>query len=198
MAFSPNKPYRWASGWLSPVYCDNRLVLGFPQWRTQINDGLISMVQEDFPEAAAVAGVATAGIPQASLLAHRLCWPMAYVRSSAKAHGKQNQIEGYLPADDPVVVVEDLLSTAGSSIRAVEALRDAGHRVLGVLAIFTYGFDVAREALDAQGIRWNSLTHWEALMEAAREKGGLDPSHEARLKAWRANPDTWSPEPTLR
>ena len=193
VTFRPQKPFQWASGWLSPIYCDNRIILGYPKWREVVNDGLYRLVQARFPRGNAIAGVATAGIPQASMLAYRMGLPLAYVRDRAKQHGKQNRIEGALPEGARVVVIEDLISTGGSSAQAVDALRERGYEVEGLLAIFSYGFEVARQTFAQRQLAFEVLTHWETLISCAREEGHLSEADETTLAAWRANPEGWRP-----
>ncbi len=186
----PEEPFTWASGWKSPIYCDNRLALSFPEVRT--------FIKEQFAEKAgrfepfdAVAGVATAGIPHGALLADRLDKPFIYVRSKPKAHGRQNRIEGQLEAGQRVLVIEDLISTGGSVLKAVEALRAAGAEVAGVLAIFTYGFAQAEEAFARAEINWGTLTNYQTLLEEAVAAHYLDERWLATLDAWRRDPARW-------
>jgi orotate phosphoribosyltransferase len=193
--FRINPPFQWTSGRLSPVYCDNRILLGFPQRRKLINDGFLNLVQQWPTPPTAVAGVATAGIPHAAVLADRLEMPLAYVRGQAKAHGRQNRIEGRLPQDAQVLVVEDLISTAGSSVQAIEALRNEGYQVAGVVAIFSYGFAEAERALAENAPRHATLTDWPTLLEVAQTEGWIDQNTRALIGEWRSAPATWSPNP---
>ena len=190
----PTQPFTWASGWLSPFYCDNRKTLAYPKVRTFVKEQLAAMIREQYPEATAIAGVATGAIAQGALVADALDLPMCYVRAKAKDHGMGNLIEGTLPEGAKVVVVEDLISTGGSSLKAVEALRAAGFEILGMVASFTYGFPVAEEAFRAANVTLTTLTNYEAVVETARAIGYIEESHLPLLVRWRANPSTWSPE----
>lgn len=192
VSFAPDQPFTWASGLLSPVYCDNRMTLGHPSIRSRIRDGFIEKMRENALEADVLAGTATAGIPHAAWLADALGLPMVYVRSKPKEHGKGSQIEGPLQARQRTVVIEDLVSTGGSSIGAVEALRSAGARVLAVLGIFSYGLEEADDAFAAAGLPLYTLTGFDQLMQAARSSGMLDDPGAASVKAWRADPWNWT------
>jgi orotate phosphoribosyltransferase len=187
---SPDEPFTWASGMLSPIYCDNRVALSFPEFRNQIIQALVEK-SAAFRAFDAVAGVATAGIAHGAYLADRLGLPFAYVRSGAKDHGRKNQIEGELPAGARVLVVEDLISTGGSCIKAVDALRDAGMAVCGVLAIFQYGFTKADMAFEAAGVPFATLTHYDILVQQAVQKGYIQPEQLDTLRKWRENPEAW-------
>ncbi len=187
----PENPFRWSSGWLSPIYCDNRLTLSFPALRTEIRDGLVALVQRQFPAAEAIAGVATAGIPQGVLVADRLGLPFLYVRSQAKGHGMENLLEGRVVTGQRVVVVEDLVSTGGSSAQAVAALRAGGLHVEGLVAIFTYGFAQAAERFAAEGVPVATLSDYETLLAVARQRALLTDAQWASLQAWRADPAAW-------
>ncbi len=187
---SPQKPFTWASGMLSPIYCDNRVALSHPAVRSFIKQCLAEKSQA-FGSFDVVAGVATAGIPHGALLADVLEKPFVYVRSSAKDHGRRNQIEGELKSGQRVLVVEDLISTGGSCLLAVDALRDAGAEVVGVLAIFQYGFAKADIAFAEKGIDFQTLTNYNALIEEAAQMGYVSESDLNTLKQWRENPDTW-------
>lgn len=187
----PEKPFTWASGWKSPIYCDNRLSLSFPKVRTMIKEQLIRSIQHYFPTVEAIAGVATAGIPQGALLANDLDLPFIYVRSKAKGHGMENMIEGKVVPGQKVVVVEDLVSTGGSSLKATQDLLDAGFEVLGMVAIFSYGFDVAKENFDNAGVKLVCLSHYEAMLPmAVRRKYITDDTLES-LSEWRKDPSVW-------
>ena len=188
---SPSKPFKWASGWLSPIYCDNRLSLSFPESRTIIKDSLVALIKAKFPEVEAIAGVATAGIPQGALVADALNLPFIYVRPKPKDHGMQNLIEGKVTVGQKVVVIEDLISTGGSSLKAVEALRDADVEVLGMVAIFTYGFDLAANNFETSGVMLHTLSNYHALIKLAAEKGYIKDSEIKSLGDWRAAPDKW-------
>ena len=187
----PTEPFTWASGWLSPFYCDNRKTLSYPSLRTFVKENLAKMIKENFPEATAVAGVATGAIAQGALVSDELDMPFCYVRSKAKDHGMGNLIEGTLPEGAKVVVVEDLISTGGSSLKAVEALRAAGFEILGMVASYTYGFPVAAEAFAAAGVTLTTLTNYEAVVEAALQSGYIEEKHVPTLIEWRKNPSEW-------
>ncbi len=189
----PGEPFTWASGIKSPIYCDNRLTLTAPSVRSDIENGLASLIREKYPQAEVLMGTATAGIAHAAITAHILGLPMGYVRSGAKDHGRQNQIEGRLEAGQKVVVVEDLISTAGSVLEVVEVLRAAGAEVLGVVSIFTYGMARGLSRLQAAGVVNHSLTNFDAVVQVASEEGYISPDDVARLKAFRDNPsdESW-------
>lgn len=187
----PEEPFTWASGWKSPFYCDNRKTLSYPALRTFVKENLAKMIKTNFPEATAVAGVATGAIAQGALVSDELGLPFCYVRSKAKDHGMGNLIEGTLPEGSKVVVVEDLISTGGSSLKAVEALRQHGCEVLGMVAAYTYGFPVAEEAFAAAGVTLTTLTNYEAVVETALQTGYIEQSHVPMLAAWRKDPANW-------
>ena len=187
----PEQPFTWASGWKSPFYCDNRKTLAFPALRTFVKLQLSRIVAELYPEADAIAGVATGAIAQGALVADELALPFAYVRSKPKDHGMANLIEGDLQLGMKVVVVEDLISTGGSSLKAVEALRQHGCEVLGMVAAYTYGFPVAEEAFAAAGVTLTTLTNYEAVVETALQTGYIEQSHVPMLAAWRKDPANW-------
>lgn len=187
----PENPFTWASGWHSPIYCDNRLSLSFPALRTKIKESLATMIRERFPETEVIAGVATAGIPQGALVAEALNLPMIYVRSKSKGHGLENQIEGHLNTGQKVIVIEDLVSTGGSSLKAVEALRASGAEIEGMVSIFTYDFNVAREAMETNNVNLSYLSDYPTLIEYAVENGQLKPELVATLNAWREDPASW-------
>jgi len=187
----PDNPFTWASGWKSPFYCDNRKTLSFPALRSFVKIELARLVMEQFPEADAVAGVATGAIAQGALVADELGLPFAYVRSKPKDHGLANLIEGELPAGAKVVVVEDLISTGGSSLKAVEALRNAGYEVVGMVASYTYGFDVAKQAFEDAKVQLLTLTNYEAVLEAALQTGYISKDQIPTLNEWRSNPSEW-------
>ncbi len=187
----PTEPFTWASGLRSPIYCDNRILLSYPDVRRQIVEGLQEKALA-LESIAGVAGVATAGIAHGALLADRLDLPFIYVRSKAKAHGRQNQIEGRLDTAGRYVVVEDLISTGGSSLAAVEAIRETGAAVAGVVAIFTYGFEQAARAFREADCPLSVLTDYEVLVEEARQSGYISDAEVALLREWRENPQAWS------
>lgn len=185
------QPYTWASGWNSPVYCDNRKVLSYPYVRDFVKSELANMALEHFPDADVIAGVATAGIPHGTMAADLLKLPFIYVRDKPKAHGMGNQIEGVLEAGQKVVVIEDLVSTGKSSLKAVDAIKAAGGEVIGMCALFTYGFDAAREAFENAGIPLHTISNYAALMDVAEEQKLIQPEEKATLEAWRADPANW-------
>lgn len=187
----PNDPFTWASGWKSPFYCDNRKTLSFAELRNFVKLQLVHTVMQHFPQAEAVAGVATGAIAQGALVADALALPFAYVRSKAKDHGMTNLIEGDLQPGMKVVVIEDLISTGGSSLKAVEALRAHGCEVIGMVASYTYGFPVAEEAFKAANITLTTLTNYEAVVEVALQTGYIKPEHVELLHQWRSNPSEW-------
>ena len=187
----PDAPFTWASGWKSPFYCDNRQTLSFPALRSFVKIELARLIMEQFPEADAVAGVATGAIAQGALVADELGLPFAYVRSKPKDHGLANLIEGELPTGAKVVVVEDLISTGGSSLKAVEALRNAGFEVVGMVASYTYGFDVAKQAFEDAKVQLLTLTNYEAVLEAALQTGYISNDQIPTLNEWRSNPSEW-------
>jgi orotate phosphoribosyltransferase len=187
----PNDPFTWSSGLKSPIYCDNRLTISYPEVRNMIAKGLAENIRKHFPEAEMIAGTATAGIPHAAWVSDRLDLPMCYVRSKPKAHGKGSQIEGKVFEGQKVVVVEDLISTGGSCISAVNALKDEGCEVLGVAAIFTYELQKGIDKLEAEEIKAVSLSDYSALLEAAHENHYIDEKDLEALKSWRQNPENW-------
>ncbi|MBC1286614.1 orotate phosphoribosyltransferase [Listeria booriae] len=187
----PNDPFTWASGIKSPIYCDNRLTLGFPKTRQFIAKALAEKIKAAFPEVEVLAGTATAGIPHAAWASDILDLPMVYVRSKAKEHGKGNQIEGPITKGQKVVVIEDLISTGGSSITAVEALREAGCDVLGIAAIFTYGLEKGKTLLGAANVEVAALTNYEILIEVALDEGYVTEGDMATLKEWNKDPEQW-------
>jgi orotate phosphoribosyltransferase len=187
----PNDPFTWASGWKSPIYTDNRKTLGYPEVRSFVKLELCHAIQEYFPEAEAVAGVATGAIAQGALVADELGLPYCYVRPKPKDHGMGNQVEGEIKQGAKVVVVEDLISTGGSSLKAVEALRQYGVEVVGMVASFTYGFPVAEEAFAAAGVKLITLSNYEAVVEEAAKTGYIKDEDKAVLAEWRKNPGTW-------
>ena len=184
----PDEPFTWASGIKSPIYCDNRLTLPAPSVRTHVEEGLAELVRTHYPEAQVLMGTSTAGIAHAAIVGHLMNLPMGYVRSGNKDHGRQNRIEGRLEKGQKVVVVEDLISTAGSCIEVVEALRDAGAEVLGIVSIFTYGLQKGLDRLAAAHITNVSLSNFDAVCEVAAEEGQIRPEDIERLRAFRSNP----------
>jgi orotate phosphoribosyltransferase len=188
---SPEKPFKWSSGWNSPIYCDNRVTLSFPEVRTFIKKSLAKVIKKQFPEVEVIAGVATAGIPQGALVAEVLGLPFAYVRPKPKEHGMGNQIEGRIEVGKKVVLIEDLISTGGSSLKAVDALRESGVEVIGMAAIFTYGFKVADVNFEEKGVKLITLSHYSALIEEAIQKNYVSSELLESLKKWRKNPEKW-------
>lgn len=187
----PNEPFTWSSGIQSPIYCDNRLTLSYPKTRKTIAKGLVSLIEEHYPEAELIAGTATAGIPHAAWVSDLMDLPMCYVRSKAKGHGKGNQIEGKAAPGTKVVVVEDLISTGGSAITAVAALREAGCEVLGVAAIFTYELQSGKEKLEEANVTAHSLSNYSSLIEVAAEKEFVKENELETLREWQKNPAGW-------
>jgi orotate phosphoribosyltransferase len=191
--FRPDEPFTWASGIKSPVYCDNRLALTAPEVRNDVENGLAALIREYYPEAEVLMGTSTAGIAHAAITAHLMNLPMGYVRSGAKDHGRQNQIEGKLEKGQKVVVVEDLISTGGSVLEVVNVLREAGADVLGVVSIFTYGMKKGLERMAAANVINHSLTDFDTIADVAAEEGYIRPEDVARLIAFRNNPsdESW-------
>jgi orotate phosphoribosyltransferase len=188
---SPANPFKWSSGWNSPIYCDNRVTLSFPAARTFIKNALSEAVKAHFPEATLIAGVATAGIAQGALIADVLNLPYAYVRPEPKKHGMGNQIEGRIEAGSKVVVVEDLISTGGSSLKVVDALREQRIEVVGMIAIFTYGFANADENFAAKNVKLITLSNYEELIQVASEQNYIEEKDMESLAEWRKNPSEW-------
>lgn len=191
VALRPNDPFTWTSGIKSPIYCDNRLTMAYPEIRNAIAEGFAQLVRELAPDAEVIAGTATAGIPHAAWVADKLGLPMAYIRDKAKGHGKQNQIEGIIREGQKVVVIEDLISTGGSSIKAAESVREAGAEPVAVLAIFSYQLDKAVNAFKDANIELHTLSNYTALMQAALELGYIEEADMEILHAWRQDPTTW-------
>ena len=187
----PAKPFTWASGWKSPIYCDNRKTLSFPAVRSFIRDAFASKVRQLYPDAEVIAGVATGAIAHGALVADLLGLPFIYVRSGAKDHGLGNQIEGYFEEGQRVVVIEDLISTGGSSLGAVRALREAGCLVEGMIAIFTYGFNKAEEAFTAGECRLDTLSNYSVLVDMALDSGYISAAEVETLREWRKEPGEW-------
>lgn len=187
----PNNPFTWASGWKSPIYCDNRITLSHPPIRTYIRQQLSTLIQEEFGSVSVIAGVATAGIPQGVLVAQDLGLPFIYVRAKAKEHGRGNLIEGEFTPGQRVVVVEDLISTGKSSLQAVQALREAGCDVVGLVGIFNYGFDAADENFKNAKCRFLTLSNYTALIEYAAEHHFVSAEDLNILRKWRENPEAW-------
>jgi orotate phosphoribosyltransferase len=192
VSLNPGNPFTWSSGLKSPIYCDNRSTIGYPEVRRNIADGLASLIKEQFPEVECISGTATAGIPHASWVSDRLNLPMNYVRSKAKAHGAGKQVEGQALKGQKMVIVEDLISTGGSSITTVHALRALGCEVLGVVSIFTYELGIAKSNFETEEIRVASLTDFSTLVAVAEEKGYIKKDELSSLLEWKANPEGWS------
>jgi orotate phosphoribosyltransferase len=188
------KPYTWASGWRSPVYCDNRKVLSYPYVRDFVKSELANMILEHFPDAEVIAGVATAGIAHGVMAADLLKLPFVYVRTKPKEHGMGNQIEGVLEAGKKVVVVEDLVSTGKSSLQVVDVLREVGAEVIGMCALFTYGFPVADKAFEEAMVPLHTISNYKALMEVAEEQHLVAPDQKSILDNWRIDPANWNPQ----
>lgn len=191
LQINPQDPYQWASGWHSPVYCDNRKVLSYPYVRDFVKSELANMVLEHFNDADVIAGVATAGIPHGTMAADLLKLPFIYVRSKPKAHGMGNQIEGVLQEGQKVVVIEDLVSTGKSSLEAVDAIRTAGGDVIGMCALFTYGFDASAKAMESANVPLHTISNYSALMEVCEEQNLITAEQKTSLEEWRKSPDTW-------
>ncbi len=187
----PNNPFTWASGWKSPIYCDNRITLSHPTIRTYIRQQLTTIIQEKFGSVGCIAGVATAGIPQGALVAQELGLPFIYVRAKPKEHGTGNMIEGDVLTGKRVVVIEDLISTGKSSLQAVAALREAGYDVAGLAAIFSYGFDIATENFKAANCPFITLSNYTALLNYAEEHQYITRKDVDVLREWRESPSTW-------
>lgn len=187
----PQEPFTWASGWHSPIYCDNRRILSHPELRAQVAQWLADKAMELYPEAEVVAGVATGAIAHGVLAADRMKKPFVYVRPKPKDHGTGSQIEGELAPGKKVVIIEDLISTGMSSLAAVKALRDAGAQVLGMVAIFTYGFDLAAQRFAEDKVRLDTLSNYSALVDVASETGYISSAAKSLLHEWRENPSEW-------
>lgn len=191
VALRPSEPFTWTSGIKSPIYCDNRLTMTYPAIRDLVAEGFAAIIRERYPDAEVIAGTSTAGIPHAAWVAQKLNLPMAYIRDKAKGHGKQNQIEGRVLPGQKVVVIEDLISTGGSSLKAALAVREAGAEVSAVLAIFTYEFDTAIQAFAAEQMPLETLSNYSALIQTAVELGKVAPEDVAALQAWRQDPQSF-------
>jgi orotate phosphoribosyltransferase len=190
----PNNPFVWASGWNSPIYCDNRKTLSYPQIRSYIKIELARLILEMYPEVEVIAGVATGAIAQAALVADALGLPFVYIRPTPKDHGLENMIEGDLRPKQKVVVIEDLISTGGSSLKAVEAIRNDGSEVLGMVAIFTYGFPVAEQKFKKAKVKLTTLCNYDAVLDEALATNYISPDDMETLQEWRQNPSIWRTE----
>jgi orotate phosphoribosyltransferase len=190
----PSNPFTWASGWLSPIYCDNRKILSYPETRKFICDQFIRVIKDKYPDVEVIAGVATGAIAHGALVAEKLGLPFVYVRSKPKDHGLENLIEGDLKPEQRIVVIEDLVSTGGSSLKAAEALTNFGGDVLGMVAIFTYNFPVATQNFEKAGIELTTLSNYQTLINYAIEIGEIEEKELKRLQSWRENPSKWGKE----
>ena len=188
----PDNPFTWGSGWVSPIYTDNRKILSYPQVRTFVKTEISRVIMENFGSVEAIAGVATGAIAHGALVADNMDLPYCFVRLTPKDHGLENLIEGNVKLGQKVVVIEDNISTAHTSLKVVESLRDAGCKVIGMVAIFTYGLPQAEQALKAKGVKLISLTNFDAMVEAAIETHFIDPEDADALREWRRDPDNWS------
>ncbi|MBY0216539.1 orotate phosphoribosyltransferase [Paenibacillus illinoisensis] len=191
VALRPQQPFTWTSGIKSPIYCDNRLTMSYPEIRNDIAEAFAAIIREQYPDAEVIAGTATAGIPHAAWVAQKLNLPMAYIRDKAKGHGKENMIEGIITEGQKVVVIEDLISTGGSSIKAAEAVRAAGATPLAVLAIFSYQLDKGVQAFEEADIQLQTLSNYTALMDVALAQGTIQESDFELLKSWREDPSSF-------
>jgi orotate phosphoribosyltransferase len=191
VALRPKQPFTWSSGMQSPIYCDNRLTMSYPVIREQIASGFVQVIQQQFPTVELIAGTATAGIPHAAWVSHQMNLPMIYVRDKAKGHGKENMIEGLLKPSQRVVIIEDLISTGGSSLKVAQAIQQSGGQVLGVVAIFTYQLDDATQAFAQAGIPVYTLATFQDLIEVAYASKQIEQQDLALLKAWRENPKAY-------
>ncbi|CAM4342184.1 orotate phosphoribosyltransferase [Saccharibacillus endophyticus] len=191
VALRPDEPFTWTSGIKSPIYCDNRLTMAYPEVRDRIAEGFAELIRTRYPDAEVIAGTATAGIPHAAWVAQKLNLPMAYIRDKAKGHGKQNQIEGLIKEGQKVVVIEDLISTGGSSLKAALAVREAGAEPLAVLAIFSYQLDRAIQVFAEADVPLATLSNYTALMQTALELGTIQESQVELLKSWREDPSAF-------
>lgn len=188
----PSNPFVWASGLKSPIYCDNRKILSYPKVRKLVRDAFVEKIKEDYSDVDYIAGVATGAIAHGALVAEVLSLPFLYVRSSAKGHGLQNLVEGYAVPGKKVVVIEDLVSTGGSSVKAVEALREYGLKVQGLISIFTYGFEKAFKTFEEAQCEWSVLTDYKTMIDIAIEEELLDRSYMSDLEEWQEDPENWS------
>ncbi|MGG5487485.1 orotate phosphoribosyltransferase [Gaetbulibacter sp. PBL-D1] len=189
---SPEEPFTWASGWKSPIYCDNRIVLSYPQIRNYIRETMAKQIEKQYGKPDVIAGVATGAIGIGILVAEYLGLPFVYVRPEAKSHGRKNQIEGHLGHGQNVVVVEDLISTGKSSLNAVAALKEAGANVKGMIAIFTYGFNVSKDSFEAEDLTLHTLSNYESLLDQALETNYITKKQQDLLAQWNANPSEWN------
>ena len=191
---NPKNPFIWTSGWKSPIYCDNRIILSHPKIRNFLSQTLAEKIKKDFKGLYIIAGVATGAIGIGMLVAQKLDLPFIYVRPQPKNHGQKNQIEGQLIKGERVLVIEDLISTGKSSLNAVKALKENGAEILGMMALFTYGFSIAEKAFDKAGVQLQTLCDYQNLISTALEKGEISELQSENLKNWRKNPEIWSPK----
>ncbi|TVY09569.1 orotate phosphoribosyltransferase [Paenibacillus cremeus] len=191
VSLRPNEPFTWTSGLKSPIYCDNRITISYPEVRERIAEGFVALIRELHPDAEVIAGAATGGIPHAAWVAQKLGLPMVYVRDKAKGHGKENLIEGVIRPGQKTVVIEDLISTGGSSLKVALAVNEAGGQALSVLAIFSYQFQKAKEAFENAGVPFGTLTNYSSLLDVALKQGSIQEQDLAALKAWSANPSEY-------
>ncbi|GAK39724.1 orotate phosphoribosyltransferase [Paenibacillus urinalis] len=191
VALRPNQPFTWTSGIKSPIYCDNRLTMSYPEIRDLIAESFAAVIREQYPETEVIAGTATAGIPHAAFVAQKLGLPMIYIRDKAKGHGKENLIEGLVREGQKVIVIEDLISTGGSSLKAAKAVQEAGAEALAVLAIFSYQLDRASKAFEEAGIPLQSLSNYTALTEVALREGAIAETDLELLRSWREDPNSF-------
>ncbi|PZE22623.1 orotate phosphoribosyltransferase [Paenibacillus xerothermodurans] len=191
VALRPQQPFTWTSGLKSPIYCDNRLTISYPEIRELIADGFVSVIRANFPDTEVIAGAATGGIPHAAWVAQKLNLPMVYVRDKAKGHGKENLIEGTIHAGQKTVVIEDLISTGGSSLKVAQAVNSAGAQALCVLGIFSYQFETAASAFGEAGIPFETLTNYTVLLDVALKQGSIQQQDLTALQAWRINPSEY-------
>ncbi|SFK89785.1 orotate phosphoribosyltransferase [Paenibacillus sp. 1_12] len=191
VALRPDQPFTWTSGLKSPIYCDNRLTISYPDIRDAIAEGFAALIRENFPDAEVIAGAATGGIPHAAWVAQKLNLPMVYVRDKAKGHGKENLIEGSIQPGQKTVVIEDLISTGGSSLKVALAVNDAGAKALGVLGIFSYQFEKAAAAFEGAKIPFDTLTNYSVLLDAALKQGSIQQQDLEALRAWSINPSEY-------
>jgi orotate phosphoribosyltransferase len=189
----PANPFTWASGWKSPIYCDNRITLSYPEVRNYIKDAFCEIIRAEYPGAEVIAGVATGGIPQGALVAGELGLPFIYVRATPKSHGLENLIEGLIQPGKKVVVIEDLISTGGSSLKAVDAIREAGMIVEGMCAIFTYGFKIAEDSFANRSCKLETLSNYSVLIKEALHSGYIKEEQLEQLSKWRVDPANWKP-----
>lgn len=191
VTLSPTEPYTWASGLKSPIYCDNRITMSYPKIRRMISEGFVEVIKAQYPEVDYIVGTATAGIPQACFVAELMELPMAYVRPEPKAHGRSQQIEGFIPKGSKVVVIEDLISTGGSSIKAVQALENEGMEVLSVMAIFTYELEKANTNFSTNNIQLDTLSNYSSLIKVALDTDQINAEEMELLQSWRENPEAF-------